>query len=1198
MSGKCFAFMLGRMDWLVELDTGMACFDGEAIEDLAKNLPHMLNLTTLHIHSSPLPDSVGRPLVVAILRSPRLMQMNVTLVRTPVHDLIQQTLRLSPLARALRLLEMMEETPQGALALGRALSDHVRSLHVGLSNEHLAATALEDQAKAITARVSRLEALSSAVDTRFDAFSANQLSALATLKSNITAFDPSQVGPTVNYLFAFTPHALRMCAALGELKEFLARPPFPTLKESNCAALHTSLLAIVEEFTTALLYYKGRILDPERSMKLVRTAGALIAGLKEIRLVPLPMDPSHLSLTDMAKFFQAQEYNTEVASVFKAATILISLAAKVDACVNAIKDLTPPDVSDCEKLEREAQRTLLNLSLLAKDQKDIHDLVSWLENHPPVPIQSHEELLDKRDELKSRLSRRRVPEADMASIRDSIGQLDQEIATSSAAHAERRAKIERLQRYRSFPAAADVLKTLPLTHPLDNTALSAYVSLFCDRSVTQFQAAEFHTSPRITLLSGIHPDSHVPVILKAYDMRNHSQLCSVSRELAVFSRVHTPNVVRCHGFLVEDNTCYIILERYSCDLAQFVERFPPTTAVKRHIMHEVIEAMVALESCHILHRDIKPQNILVNHEEDGTVTGVALTDFDISKSEEDYIATVRQTQREGAGTIGFIDMEHSIGPNMHFCHLSDVYSMGKVVVWLFTPTLVIYPVPEFATADLSSVEIDMIKTCFGPKSGRVGAYHLLNRGLFSPVLSSPSVSASAAQKYTAILEHQWTALEALKDNAPIVECSVESLTVHFALPPQPSMEGYAQLVLPNQDDADNTPLRSLLADLSRPITVGTETIALFEPLGDTTFPLGPSVSACILMQEAREAGDTETLAAFTVPYACLGRFLAFQMSESPIERGMFGKLVMAGLQANPNKILHDKALVSHLFAATFPQQRRTLLRLLENPVELPFSDIPGCSSDKVLSEDNKTEFAREFEAGYVRLLLEAVVEMRKGFNSLHPEWETRVEALSLEQFLTLSLGFGAFTADEYGACFRVESQQLLTNFTAFVREQMEREDITLLRRLLVFGCGSPILPPQPITLELDVTDARLGLPTAHLCTASISIPSCCLDNLEMAFRDSFDHAGITVGTGDRSADHAVAELDQELNRFRILSRFRRTCPHCGVAVMKDEDHPEDCNHITCHCGKHWCFVCGFVSDEQGPVYGHMMDVHGGFFTGL
>jgi len=37
-----------------------------------------------------------------------------------------------------------------------------------------------------------------------------------------------------------------------------------------------------------------------------------------------------------------------------------------------------------------------------------------------------------------------------------------------------------------------------------------------------------------------------------------------------------------------------------------------------------------------------------------------------------------------------------------------------------------------------------------------------------------------------------------------------------------------------------------------------------------------------------------------------------------------------------------------------------------------------------------------------------------------------------------------------------------------------------------------------------------------------------------------------------------------------------------------------CNHITCNCGTHWCYVCGEKSTER-EIYAHLNTAHGAIF---
>ncbi|KAK3693241.1 hypothetical protein B0T22DRAFT_401074 [Podospora appendiculata] len=57
----------------------------------------------------------------------------------------------------------------------------------------------------------------------------------------------------------------------------------------------------------------------------------------------------------------------------------------------------------------------------------------------------------------------------------------------------------------------------------------------------------------------------------------------------------------------------------------------------------------------------------------------------------------------------------------------------------------------------------------------------------------------------------------------------------------------------------------------------------------------------------------------------------------------------------------------------------------------------------------------------------------------------------------------------------------------------------------------------------------------------------------------------------------------------------KNCPGCGTPTEKTAG----CDHMECSvggCGKHWCWNCGLAVD-QGEIYAHMTEVHGGWYNG-
>lgn len=60
------------------------------------------------------------------------------------------------------------------------------------------------------------------------------------------------------------------------------------------------------------------------------------------------------------------------------------------------------------------------------------------------------------------------------------------------------------------------------------------------------------------------------------------------------------------------------------------------------------------------------------------------------------------------------------------------------------------------------------------------------------------------------------------------------------------------------------------------------------------------------------------------------------------------------------------------------------------------------------------------------------------------------------------------------------------------------------------------------------------------------------------------------------------------SKFASLSEPVKPCPGCNVMTVKDGG----CNHMSCPCGTHWCYICGGESTGT-EIYSHIADYHSG-----
>ncbi|GIQ83862.1 hypothetical protein KIPB_005258 [Kipferlia bialata] len=1019
-----------------------------------------------------------------------------------------------------------------------------------------------------------------------------ELDKIESLIATFRANDLSQVSETVASLRGIVPSLMGLNLSMTSLEQLLVDNPIETLATRNVSPILSDITPYYNIFCGCLAdcTKTDLLVDSVDTVTLCRN---LIGSVEKMCPIIIPSDVLSLQPADRQHVCLAMEYNRHLFNAIEASKPLLAVREDIRLCVEEYSGLdVEATVSRAIALQPQVMELHQTLLFRVTEEADMREALAELHTLPAI---AKDRLHSVGDDLavcevsiQRRQDRREPISSKMTEDRD---HLQREKNRIESVLLKGRSLMQKLSRHKRHPEAAEVLRSQPLKHPLDDTALSQFSHLCCEYPFHAFNPDAFNVGNH-TLFVGRHPDSHMPVVLKEYNLSIPAEVEHARREVSVFNTVRDVHIVQFLGLVVGSGKCYVVTEKYNCNLLEFLKT-KPTTTTRRHIGREVLLGLSCLEGHRVVHRDIKPQNILINHA-DGVVTAVALADFDISKNPQDYLTTLDKT---GAGTMDFLDPTSR--QSGEFDSLSDVYSFGRTMQVLFAsqdnPLAALLHGTEVTTADLSSHDVTIINRCMNAsKSERMSAYYMAASGLFVSREKSAAPSGEANARLQRILASVWQQVQRVRPDAEAVPCTVDSLLTHFALPEAPSIAGYCRVTVQGNDDEEASPLRAMLTVLQDPVLIGGEQIALLEA-GDGDFLLVPSIDACTVMQECVMTVDRdalERLETLKLYFRGLGRFLAFQLLEGPLPHGLLGLAVYAAMRGNINGWLQDPVVVSRVFASTFPVQRRSLLKLLASGAAIPFNSIPGSQEldERVLDPHNEGDFAAHFEYSYVRLMMEAGIEIHRGYTSLHPDWAEAAVALTLDQFLEASAALSPFSMHQYMGAFTIANDSLREAFEAFVKSQVTLHNDNLLRMLLVFACGCPMLPQTKVTLELASGAARLALPSAHQCTSTITVPDTCLQRLDMAFQDSCEAAGITLGTGDRSRARVEEDLNRELSRFRILSDEYRTCPSCGVAV----ERTQGCNRMSCTCGKHFCWACGYVSANKTSVYRHMVEKHGGY----
>ena len=99
-------------------------------------------------------------------------------------------------------------------------------------------------------------------------------------------------------------------------------------------------------------------------------------------------------------------------------------------------------------------------------------------------------------------------------------------------------------------------------------------------------------------------------------------------------------------------------------------------------------------------------------------------------------------------------------------------------------------------------------------------------------------------------------------------------------------------------------------------------------------------------------------------------------------------------------------------------------------------------------------------------------------------------------------------------------------------------------------------------------------------------PSCLMSICTRCYKEEHDD----MTCEERELLDNRAEQERRNEQWASTSGAKH-CPRCRVFVQKTEG----CNHMECHCGVHFCWICLQVFDRQ-VIYEHMRSAHGGIDT--
>ncbi|MFW9262951.1 AAA family ATPase [Nostoc sp. CALU 546] len=189
---------------------------------------------------------------------------------------------------------------------------------------------------------------------------------------------------------------------------------------------------------------------------------------------------------------------------------------------------------------------------------------------------------------------------------------------------------------------------------------------------------------KAVIYRGIKVKDQCPVIIKGLrpEQCTPNNIEQLKHEYAIAQRLNTTAAVKAYALEMHQGIPYLIMEDFEArSLDQFIDQFQqPVPFLK--IAIEITSKLAQIHTYHIVHKDIKPQNILINLE----TNQVKISDFGIAA----FIPYQQQIVSSSScieGSLPYLSPEQTGRMNRGIDHRSDLYSLGVTFYEMLTGQL-------------------------------------------------------------------------------------------------------------------------------------------------------------------------------------------------------------------------------------------------------------------------------------------------------------------------------------------------------------------------------------------------------------------------------------------------------------------------------------------------------------------------------
>ncbi|MEH1818910.1 MAG: AAA family ATPase [Nostoc sp.] len=189
---------------------------------------------------------------------------------------------------------------------------------------------------------------------------------------------------------------------------------------------------------------------------------------------------------------------------------------------------------------------------------------------------------------------------------------------------------------------------------------------------------------KAVIYRGIKVEDQCQVIIKGLrpEQCTPNNIEQLKHEYAIAQRLNTTAAVKAYALEMHQGIPYLIMEDFQArSLDQFLDQFQqPVPFLK--IAIEITSKLAQIHTCNIVHKDIKPQNILINLE----TNQVKIADFGIAAFIP-YQQQIVSSSSRIEGSLPYLSPEQTGRMNRGIDHRSDLYSLGVTFYEMLTGQL-------------------------------------------------------------------------------------------------------------------------------------------------------------------------------------------------------------------------------------------------------------------------------------------------------------------------------------------------------------------------------------------------------------------------------------------------------------------------------------------------------------------------------